>query len=45
MDVVEEIETVHPNFGNEEYANGIQPNVRNSRVTLIFKREIKEDSK
>lgn len=35
------VETVHPNFGNEEYVTGLQPNTRTNSVVLIFKREIK----
>ncbi len=35
---IPEVETVHPNFGNSDYVTGLQPNVRSSRVTLIFKR-------
>ncbi len=34
-----EHETVHPNFGNSEYVTGLQPNVRPSRLVLIFKRK------
>ena len=33
-------ETVHPNFGNEEYVNGLQPNVRTSEVNFVFKRKM-----
>ncbi|HMN24375.1 MAG TPA: DUF4177 domain-containing protein [Ignavibacteriaceae bacterium] len=33
-----ELETAHPNFGNSEYVTGLQPNVRNQRLVLIFKR-------
>ena len=33
-----EIETAHPNFGNDEYVTGLQPNVRNSNVVFIFKK-------
>jgi hypothetical protein len=32
-------ETVHPNFGNSEYVNGIQPNVRTAEVNFVFKRK------
>ena len=32
-------ETVHPNFGNSEYVNGIQPNVRTDEINLVFKRK------
>ena len=51
-----ELETTHPNYGNDKYVTGIQSNTRSSAVTLIFKRpkqgsssdkkdEKKEDSK
>jgi len=33
-----ELETSHPNFGSSEYVTGLQPNVRNQRLVLIFKR-------
>lgn len=33
-----EMETTWPNFGNEEYVTGLQPNVRPQFTTLIFKR-------
>lgn len=36
------VETVHPNFGNEDYVTGLQPNARTNSVVLIFKREVKE---
>ena len=35
---VPETETVHPNFGNDEYVTGLQPNVRSNAVLLIFRR-------
>lgn len=31
-------ETVHPNYGNEEYVSGIQPNTRTSEINFVFKR-------
>ncbi len=34
----EETETVYPNWGNEKYVTGIQPNVRTHGVVFIFKR-------
>lgn len=37
--VYEKIETVHPNFGNEDYVTGLQPNVRTSELNFVFKRE------
>ena len=33
-----ENETAYPNFGNNEYVTGIQPNVRPQKLVLIFKR-------
>jgi len=33
-------ETVHPNFGDEKYVTGLQPNVRTASFWLIFKRPI-----
>lgn len=39
VDIYETIETVHPNFGNEEYVSGIQPNVRTSEINFVFKRK------
>ena len=38
-----EMETAYPNFGNEEYVTGIQPNVRPQSVVLIFKRAASDD--
>ena len=35
---ITEIETVHPNFGKEDYVTGIQPNTRSKNVILIFRR-------
>ena len=34
-----ETETAFPNFGNDNYVNGLQPNVRPQLATLIFKRQ------
>lgn len=39
ISVMDQIETVHPNFGNKDYVTGLQPNVRTSEITLIFKRK------
>jgi len=39
VDIYTTIETVHPNFGNTEYVNGIQPNVRNKEINFLFKRK------
>jgi hypothetical protein len=38
VDVYELTETAHPNFGNDEYVTGIQPNVRTEQVCYVFKR-------
>lgn len=37
-------ETVHPNFGNEKYITGLQPNTRTSAVCYVFKRPKTENS-
>ena len=42
VDSYTELETVHPNFGNEKYVTGLQPNVRSSELVLVFKR-LKQD--
>ena len=39
VDILDKIETVHPNFGNDEYVTGLQPNVRTSEVSFVFKRK------
>ena len=39
-----EMETAFPNFGNESYVTGLQPNVRPQRLVLIFKRPILENA-
>lgn len=33
-----EVETAYPNFGDDKYVTGLQPNVRSQDVVLIFKR-------
>lgn len=38
VDVYTRIATVHPNFGNEKYVTGLQPNVRTLGVFYVFKR-------
>lgn len=38
VDTYDELETVYPNWGNEKYVTGIQPNVRTMSVVLILKR-------
>lgn len=39
VEVFETTETIHPNFGNDEYVSGIQPNVRTSEINFVFKRK------
>lgn len=39
VDTYTETETAHPNFGNSQYVTGLQPNVRTSGLTLLFKKE------
>lgn len=39
VDIYETTETVHPNFGNNEYVSGIQPNVRTAGINFFFKRK------
>ncbi|HNX06012.1 MAG TPA: DUF4177 domain-containing protein [Bacteroidales bacterium] len=39
VDVYEKTETVHPNFGNEDYVTGLQPNVRTAEINFVFKRK------
>lgn len=36
-----ELETAFPNFGDEKYVTGLQPNVRPQDAVLIFKRMAK----
>lgn len=33
-----EVETAFPNFGDEKYVTGLQPNIRPQDLVLIFKR-------
>ena len=35
-----EMETAYPNFGDERYVTGLQPNIRPQKVVLIFKRPL-----
>ncbi|HOF99349.1 MAG TPA: DUF4177 domain-containing protein [Paludibacteraceae bacterium] len=37
--IYEKTETAHPNFGNEEYVSGLQPNVRTAEINFVFKRK------
>lgn len=39
VSVYENTETVHPNFGNNEYVTGMQPNVRTAEINFVFKRK------
>lgn len=39
VDVYEKTETVHPNFGDDKYVTGIQPNVRTSEISFVFKKK------
>jgi hypothetical protein len=39
VDIYEKTETVHPNYGNEEYVSGLQPNVRTAEINFVFKRK------
>ncbi|MFZ4400930.1 MAG: DUF4177 domain-containing protein [Bacteroidales bacterium] len=36
-----ELETAYPNFGNDSYVTGLQPNIRPQRAIFIFKRHLK----
>ncbi|EKQ57448.1 MULTISPECIES: DUF4177 domain-containing protein [unclassified Clostridium] len=36
-----EMETAYPNFGNDKYVTGLQPNVRPQRLVLLLKRPVK----
>lgn len=45
VDVYTRIETVHPNFGNDKYVTGLQPNTRTEVVFYVFKRPKQEFSK
>lgn len=42
VDVYTRVETAHPNFGNDKYVTGLQPNVRTSGVFYVFKRPKQE---
>ena len=37
--IYEKTETVHPNFGNDQYVSGLQPNVRTAEINFVFKRK------
>lgn len=40
VDVYTHIETVHPNFGNDKYVTGLQPNIRTDSIVYVFKRPL-----
>lgn len=42
VDTYLETETVHPNYGNDDYVTGLQPNIRPQRLVMIFKRPLQE---
>lgn len=37
--VFDKTETVHPNYGNDQYVSGLQPNVRTAEINFVFKRK------
>jgi hypothetical protein len=41
VSVYDQIETVHPNYGNDQYVSGLQPNVRTAEIHYVFKRKKK----
>ena len=43
VSVYTRIETVHPNFGNDKYVTGLQPNTRTEGVFYVFKRPKQND--
>ena len=45
VDVYTQIQTVHPNFGNDKYVAGLQPNTRTSLILYVFKRPLKDGAK
>lgn len=42
IDVYTRVGTVHPNFGDEKYVTGLQPNVRTTGIYYVFKRPKQE---
>lgn len=40
VNIYSTIETVFPNFGNEEYHSGIKENTRTQTINFVFKRKI-----
>lgn len=39
VDTYTETSTVFPNFGNEQYVTGLQPNTRTTVINFVFKRK------
>jgi hypothetical protein len=39
VDIYQTTETVHPNYGNDQYVSGLQPNVRTEEINFVFKRK------
>jgi hypothetical protein len=37
--IYEKTETVHPNYGDDKYVSGLQPNVRTAEINFVFKRK------
>lgn len=35
-----ELETAYPNFGNDKYVTGLQPNIRPQRLVLVLRRRV-----
>ena len=40
-----QIQTVHPNFGKEQYVTGLQPNTRTEAIVYVFKRKKQQNAK
>ena len=40
VDIVALVETLHPNFGDKNYATTTQPNTRTQELKLVFKRKV-----
>jgi hypothetical protein len=39
VSVYDHLETEHPNYGNDQYVSGLQPNVRTAEIHYVFKRK------
>jgi len=37
--IYDNVETVYPNFGNEDYHTGIKTNTRTAEINFVFKRK------